>query len=450
MPAKQFRMPAFRISVLYVIVSVLWIIYSDQLILLFLDQSQSLYVLLQTYKGIAFVLATGGALYLVVRAHQRKIDAAVCALEQRETQFRYLFQGNPVPMWVYDSDTFAFLDVNDAAIQKYGYTREAFASLSVFDICPEEEKQRLHDELQKPRVASQLSGEWKHQSKNGQVFYVEINSHLIRFNERDAVLVVAPDVTDRLTAEQEHIENVQLRMQLSKEAELRVMRNRFMSMVSHELRRPLTSISISADMLQLYSERLSDQQRNERLTAIVQHVEAMRGMLDEFINISKSDAARLPFHPQIFDLIPMCRRLIQEIQESAAKRHAFQLESELETLRISADPKLLQYIISNLITNAVKYSPENSIIDIEIWQNDQTACVRVRDQGIGIPKSDREHIFEPFYRASNANDYHGSGLGLAIVHEAVMLHRGSIEVEADALDGTSIVVRLPLTQPQPA
>lgn len=119
----------------------------------------------------------------------------------REEAFRLLFQAHPLPMWVYDRETLRFLEVNEAAVQKYGYTRDEFLSMTILDIRPEEERARLLENLRHPRPPLERSGPWVHRLKDGQEILVEIHSHALEYRERPAVLVAALDITERTRAE---------------------------------------------------------------------------------------------------------------------------------------------------------------------------------------------------------------------------------------------------------
>lgn len=124
------------------------------------------------------------------------------ALQRSETQYRYLFENNPHPMWAYDLETLRFLAVNDAAIEKYGYSRAEFENMTLFDIRPADEFDRLKANLTQPRTALQHSDGWKHKLKDGTIIDVEISSHTLNLAERPAALVVAREVTDRKRAEE--------------------------------------------------------------------------------------------------------------------------------------------------------------------------------------------------------------------------------------------------------
>lgn len=123
-------------------------------------------------------------------------------LHESERSFRYLFENNPQPMWVYDLETLAFLEVNETAVEKYGFTRTEFLSMRMVDIRPDEDLPRLYANLEQPRLILEKSGEWRHRLNDGQIIDVEVTSHLIEFMGRQAALVIASDITHRRRAEQ--------------------------------------------------------------------------------------------------------------------------------------------------------------------------------------------------------------------------------------------------------
>jgi len=147
-------------------------------------------------RARAVIAGDGEAVYyagILVDITARKQAEEV--LRQNEASFRLLFAGNPLPMWVYDLSTLQFLEVNAAAIAHYGYTREEFLGMRITDIRPPEDVGRLIADLAKRRPVLQSSGEWRHRRKDGRVIDVQIESHAMAFSGRDAVLVVAQDIT---------------------------------------------------------------------------------------------------------------------------------------------------------------------------------------------------------------------------------------------------------------
>lgn len=214
---------ALRITLVYSIPSALWILFSDHMLSRLIDQP-IWYGYLTTGKGWGFVAVSTLIIYLILHtslSEQKRVNDRLVAINQElerqiaerqrieaalresEQHFRLLFANNPLPMWVYDRETLAFLEVNDAAIAKYGYTRQEFLQMGLSDIRPPEDLPRLYADLAMPRAAFQDSGEWRHQLKDGRIIDVHIVSHTVELSGRQAVLVVAHDITERKRAEAE-------------------------------------------------------------------------------------------------------------------------------------------------------------------------------------------------------------------------------------------------------
>lgn len=165
-------------------------------------------LMLQTFKGTFFVLVTAGLLYLAIKKQQK-------ALVDFGEQYKSLFYSNPNPFWIYDYHTLMFLEVNEAAIRTYGYTQDEFKKMTILDIRPEEDHQRVREFISRISDKSFLSGNWTHFGKNGNGFTVSVMAHKLKFNNRDCVVVIAQDVTLKLQQEEK------LKMLYKVERELR-------------------------------------------------------------------------------------------------------------------------------------------------------------------------------------------------------------------------------------
>ncbi|WP_207425222.1 PAS domain S-box protein [Pedobacter sp. SYSU D00535] len=184
---------------IYIVVGVIWILVSDRIIEIFTSslpvEDRLIY---QSAKGILFILITAILLYIIVKKLQEKYLAS-------ERQYRKLFADNPNPMWIYNVETLRFIEVNDAAIEKYGYSREEFSSMTVLDIRKDEEKTKLLEFIGNLKKVNGTSGEWKHLKKSGEEFNVSIKSHRVWFQNQQCALVLAVDITDKI-AQQRRLE----------------------------------------------------------------------------------------------------------------------------------------------------------------------------------------------------------------------------------------------------
>lgn len=187
---------AFVIALVYLVISLLWIMFSDRLLFYFEGVlSPGQYLWLSLGKGCLFVTITAIALYFLIRSEDRK-------LKQSEQQYRSMYESNPNPMWIYEPVTLRFVSVNDAATAVYGYSAEEFRQRTILDIRPAEDRERAISSAQKLESKHNDSGTWRHLKKDGQLIYVNITSHKIRFNNRPHIMVMVRDMTDRVEFEQ--------------------------------------------------------------------------------------------------------------------------------------------------------------------------------------------------------------------------------------------------------
>lgn len=193
---------ALRVATAYGTVGALWIFASDRLVEIFFGDT-ALITQVSTVKGWLFVAGTALLLYWYLKRQQKSLVISQQALRQSEEQFRLLFTANPHPMWVYDLQTLAFLQVNNAAVDAYGFSREEFLSMTIADIRPPEDIPALLDNVALVASGLDRAGIWRHRKRNGEVIFVEITSHTLEFGGRPAEVVLAHDVTDRVRAEEE-------------------------------------------------------------------------------------------------------------------------------------------------------------------------------------------------------------------------------------------------------
>jgi len=244
------------------------------------------------------------------------------------------------------------------------------------------------------------------------------------------------------------VEYAMKRMQvLRKEKELSQMRARFISMASHEFRTPLTIIASSTDFLAAYSYRLSPEKQQQHLERINKAIKHMTQLLDDVLMINLAEMDELKLNLEILDLVMFCHNLVEELEASIYKHRivffASQIDQPLTTFKAKIDQKLIRQILTNLLNNALKYSPEESLIHFNLTLRDGNLVFYIQDYGLGIPQEDQVHLFEPFHRARNVGYISGTGLGLSIVKRCVDLHQGQIAVSSKLGEGTTFTVTIP-------
>ena len=217
-----------------------------------------------------------------------------------------------------------------------------------------------------------------------------------------------------------------------------------LEVVVHELRIPLTIILSTSESLRLYGRRWTVQKQNSSFNRIQRAVKRMTRLLDNVSIWKQADTKKLQFKPESIDVVTLCEELLSDIQAIDADNYQLVLTYDINNREAFLDPILLNYPLNNLLFNAIKYSPENSTIYLTIEEQPNYLIFRVRDEGIGIPKSEHSRLFDPFYRGRNVENIAGMGLGLAIAKACVEIHRGTISLESEVGVGTSFTITLPL------
>ncbi|HYQ46015.1 MAG TPA: DAHL domain-containing protein [Polyangiaceae bacterium] len=240
--------------------------------------------------------------------------------------------------------------------------------------------------------------------------------------------------------------NAALAREREKERELGELKTRFVSMTSHEFRTPLSVIVSSTDLLENYSERWDAERRRDHLERIRSAAGSMDRLLDDILLIGRAEAGVLRASPAQLNLDEVCRQLVESLEYSSARSHDIRYDFSGDP-NVTLDERLLSELVGNLLSNALKYSPPGSQVDFDVVASDQQCRFTVEDRGIGIPQEDVAHLFESFFRASNADQIKGSGLGLAVVKKAVEVQNGTVEVESRLGQGTKFVVHVPRELP---
>ncbi|MBI1840058.1 MAG: hypothetical protein HYR88_04310 [Verrucomicrobia bacterium] len=231
--------------------------------------------------------------------------------------------------------------------------------------------------------------------------------------------------------------------ELEGEREINRLKSGFVSLVSHEFRTPLGIIQSSAQILERYLEKLPPEQRRDQLASITKNVRRMGSLIDEVLLLGKSEAGQMRFAPAPLALGELCSRLVEEMLSATHRQCPIELVAEPMPPAL-VDESLLRHILSNLLSNATKYSPPGSPVRLRVRREGSHAVIEVRDDGMGIPEADRAKLFTAFHRGANVGQIGGTGLGLTIVLRCVKLHGGDIAVDSQEGRGTQFTARLPV------
>lgn len=334
--------------------------------------------------------------------------------------------------------------VNTAAAKIFGYGNEALCGLALNSL--------LVQNLDEGLLPQEFNGEHGHEllgkRADGDIFPIYLSLNKLALGDTQLYTCIVQDITARKRIEAEIIERERIEIALEKERELRVLKNRFLSMMGHELNTPLASITLSYDMLKKYSHRSTPEENEQALDNIRQQVDYLRDMVKDVMTLSRSEAEGLSIDPSETDLITYCRDVVEEFQFTHQHSHQVEFECEERSIRAQIDRRMLRRVFTNLISNAIKYSPQGGevIFRLRVNRDEDNAVIDVHDSGIGIPQADLSHLFEPFHRAGNVDTLPGTGLGLAIAKQIIDQHGGTITVESTVGKGTRFTVTLPLHQ----
>ena len=246
------------------------------------------------------------------------------------------------------------------------------------------------------------------------------------------------DVSDRKRT------RVELEEALKKERELGELKSRFVAMASHEFRTPLTTIRASVDLLEHYGDRMRDEKKTTYLQEIAREVTNITELLDDILTIGRAEAGRLELKPALLDLHRLCAEMIEMAKLDAQQGHELKFDWAGTLDNVVLDEQLVRHMVSNMLSNAVKYSPQGGLVHLAVVRDNHEVSIAVTDEGIGIPESERENIYEAFHRFPNVGAISGTGLGLAILKRAVERHGGRVSFESAEGEGTKWLVTLPL------
>jgi PAS domain S-box-containing protein len=273
--------------------------------------------------------------------------------------------------------------------------------------------------------------EWTLISKNGSRLPIDLTITTLQ-NGSNAItgyLEIGIDVTNRKKAEAE------LRSALQKEKELGELKSRFVSIASHEFRTPLSTILSSAYLISQYQTGEEQYKRDRHIERIVSSVNLLNEILGDFLSVGKIEEGKTQVRKKECNIRQLAKEILTDMQGVRKKGQAISYQ-HVGSETLDSDPALLKHIVINLVSNAIKFSPEQASIDIMTEINDHSFVLTVRDKGIGIPEEDQEHLYDLFYRAGNVTNIQGTGLGLHIVKRYTELLGGAIHCKSKVGEGT--------------
>lgn len=365
---------------------------------------------------------------------------------EAEERYRLLFHSNPQPMWVYDRETLAFLDVNEAAIRHYGYSREEFLAMTIGDIHPQEDVPALLQKVVEFSSGLTTPHTWRHRKKDGTIIAVESISHELIFTGKRAQRVLAIDITEHRRAEEEvrRLNETLERRVAERTAQLAEANKElefFSYAVSHDLRAPLSHINALVDLFRKRTTKVLDETGLNYLQVISDAIKHASNLVDDLLAFSHVGRAEMRRTKVSMD------KLVEEVQRD------LQLETDGRDIiwnlgelpRVQGNPSMLRLVLYNLLSNAVKYTRPRHKAEIEIsgMENGNEIIFFVRDNGVGFDMQHVDKIFGVFRRLHSAEEFEGTGIGLAIVQRIVRRHGGRAWAEGVTGVGATFYFSLP-------
>lgn len=358
--------------------------------------------------------------------------------------------------------------INPAAIALFGFSRGELIGKNVSVLMPEPDKTRHDSYLQNYNSTGKkniigIGREVTGQRKDGSTFPFRLGVSEVKFSDRKIFTGFIHDLSrqkddeiriksyteeletkikerthdliksiNELETAKEHVSAL-----FEKEKELNQLKTRFVSMASHEFRTPLSSIQLSASLIDKYTAKQDVVNVEKHTNKIKNAINNLTTILNDFLSLEKLEAGKVEANAQWFDMIAFAEEIAEEMQLISKQNQLIVYEHKGTTAQVFLDQNLLKNCIINLISNAIKYSGEDTMIQFNSNLKDNELIIDIIDNGIGIPEADLTHLFEPFFRAHNTGDIPGTGLGLNIVQRYVGLMNGTVSCQSSQNEGTT-------------
>ncbi|MDU8885695.1 PAS domain-containing sensor histidine kinase [Yeosuana sp. MJ-SS3] len=382
------------------------------------------------------------------------------------------------------------VETNDSTDQMFGYPKGKLINQPLNILIP----QNYHDKhgnyfkdfLKNKKKRSMGQGKCLYGTrKDGTVFPVEVGINPFKIYDKTFVMALIVDISTRKAYEEKIVElntnlekkvkkrteqleqaikelklvNIELSVEnkkrieaeeevksaLIKERELNELKTKFLSMVSHEFKTPLSGVLTSAMLLSKY--KLSEQQENrdKHIKTITDKVHYLNNILNDFLSVEKLEKGQVKYTPTTFKLSKVVNEVVYSANMLLKEGQKINYPNNIDELSLYQDDKIIELTLTNLVQNAIKYSPENTQIDIIITQNNHSTIFKIKDNGIGIPDKDQKNIFNRYFRAENVLLTQGTGIGLNIVKDHLKNINGTISFVSKEGKGTTFTVAIPNT-----
>lgn len=406
------------------------------------------------------------SLILIIRDMTREVKDEEL-LRESEERFRGIFEGMSEGILMIDEKG-VIESVNPGFCEMVGYEQSELIGQVCYDFLHDETSaQRLRKKMDYRRKGEKGRFEIQFVRKDGKEVWGQVSSQPKYDKEGNfnGVMSIIMDITEKKNTELKALEmkeaftreleakvmdrtreleeaRIELTQSLAKEKELGELKSRFVSTASHQFRTPLSIIQTNMGILSMQKQLMGEEfvpKFDGAYERIKEQIERMTELMNDVLILGKINAGNISIRLKEIDLVELCEQITNGYNQiNTNKRIATEILGK--PYIVTTDSKLFEHSLSNFVSNALKYSPENSESKLKLDFSGDQLLVSIKDNGIGIPEEELPHLFEPFYRASNAKSVAGTGLGTAIAKEYLELIGGQVAVQSEVGKGTEIMI----------
>lgn len=362
-----------------------------------------------------------------------------------------IFEESLNEIYVFDAETYVFINVNRGAQLNLGYSHEELCHMSVLDIKTKITKTDFESMLSPllDKKREKVIFEAEHQRKDGSIYPVEVHLQLSFIGKRQVFVAIVLDITERKNYTHQLENKVeerteQLREALKAEKKLNELKTKFLSLVSHEFKTPLTSILTSTSLLAKYTETEQQDKRDKHIGTIKSKVKYLDNILTDFLSIERLDSGKVNYNMTTFPLSKLVNEVIYDSNTLLKEGQRIRYPDNIEGINVDFDEKIMFLALSNLVHNAIKYSPERTEIELRVSSEDHWVYIHIVDKGLGIPEEDQPFVFDRYFRASNVLTIQGTGIGLNIVQQHIRNLGANLTFESKPGEGTTFTLHIPI------
>jgi PAS domain S-box-containing protein len=381
---------------------------------------------------------------LIVDITERKL------IEEERNHLATIFQESLNEIYVFEEETLKFINVNFGACENLGYALEELLQMTPLDVKPNFTEKEFRDKISvlTKKNVDKIEFETLHKRKDGSTYPIDVHLQRSKLGDRYVFVAILLDITfikDYTEKLEKTVEERTKELQLALDAEknLNELKTRFLSLVSHEFKTPLSGILTSSMLLSKYKSAEEQEKRDKHINTISSKVHYLNNILNDFLSVEKLEKGKIQYHPTSFKLSKIVNEVVYNANMLLKEGQKIKYPEDINSISLHQDEKTIELALFNLVHNAIKYSPENSTVEIEIEQDDEKTIFNVKDQGIGIPLQDQKNIFRRYFRAKNAELTQGTGIGLNIVKSHLENLNGKIYFESTEHKGSLFTIELP-------